>query len=42
MEAEFKQFRQEKALIKTIKFKVGVVNANYNINKWETLGNIAE
>ncbi len=39
---EFKSFRQEKALIKNIKFKVGVINSNYERSKWETLGNIAE
>ncbi len=41
-EAEFKKFRMEKALTKSIKFKVGVINTNYDLKKWETLGNIAE
>ncbi len=40
VETEFKKFRLEKALIKNIKFKVGVINANYDLNKWETLGSI--
>ncbi len=42
VEEEFKKFRQEKALIKNIKFKVGVINTNNDLPKWETLGNIAE
>ncbi len=41
-EMEFKKYRLEKALTKSIKFKVGVINTNGDLNKWETLGNIAE
>ncbi len=42
METEFKLFRQQKVLIKAIKFKVGIINSNYNLAKWQILGDIAE
>lgn len=39
---EFQQFRTEKNLIKTIKFKVGTICTNNNIKKWNELGHVIE
>ncbi len=37
---EFEEFRLEKNMISSIKFKTGIITTNFNLERWNRLGKI--